>query len=103
MSREKKTFTHSHSLFNSSLIFLEMSNSTYILEEETINSYDLLIPISIRFWLYLIPDILSPLCSIFVLFHPLFDQTLRQALHNHIIIILLCIGLIYELTSVPLL
>jgi hypothetical protein len=33
----------------------------------------------------------------------LFDQTLRQALHNHIIIILLCIGLIYELTSVPLL
>ena len=42
----------------------------------------------------------SLLCSFFVLFHFLSDRTLRQALNNHIIIILLFIGLIYGIASV---
>ena len=43
-------------------------------------------------------------CSVlfFVLFHLLSDRAIRQALNNHIIIVLLVIGLIYEVTSVPL-
>ena len=45
---------------------------------------------------------LSILGSIFVLFHLFFNRALRQAWNNHIIILLLLIGLIYELTSVPL-
>ncbi|CAF1642711.1 unnamed protein product [Adineta ricciae] len=64
--------------------------------------YNIHMPVSIRFWLYLIPNICSIICSIFALFHFLFDRQLRQAMNNHIIIILLFIGLIYELTSVPL-
>jgi hypothetical protein len=54
-----------------------------------------------RFWSYLIFDILSIFSSIFVLYYVLSDRTLRRALHNHIIIVLLFIGLIYELTNIP--
>ena len=63
---------------------------------------DLLISVSVRFWLYLIPNIVSIACVIFVLFHLLSDRTLRQALYNHIIIVLLVIVFIYEVTSIPL-
>ncbi|CAF1668399.1 unnamed protein product, partial [Adineta ricciae] len=66
------------------------------------NPYELRISVSTRFWLYLIPNISSVFCSLFVLYHFLFDRTLRQALNNHIMIVLLFIGLIYEVTSVPL-
>ncbi|CAF1031272.1 unnamed protein product [Adineta ricciae] len=66
------------------------------------NPYELRISVSTRFWLYLIPNISSIFCSLFVLYHFLFDRTLRQALNNHIMIVLLFIGLIYEVTSVPL-
>jgi len=66
------------------------------------NPYELRIPVYVRFWIYLIPNILSLLCSFFVLFHLLFNRALREALNNHIIILLLFIGVIYELTSVPL-
>ena len=48
-----------------------------------------IIPISVRFWIYLIADILSVLCSLFVLYYLLFDRTLRQALNNHVIIVLI--------------
>ena len=70
-------------------------------EKDLGNPYELRIPVYARFWIYLIPNILSLLCSVFVLYHLLFNRTLRQALNNHIIIIII-IGLIYELTSVPL-
>ena len=80
-----------------------MNSSQNISNETDLgNPFELRIPIYIRFWLHLIPNILSLLCSFFVLFHLLFDRTLRQALHNHIIIVLLFIGLIYETISVPL-
>jgi hypothetical protein len=57
---------------------------------------------SLRFWLFVIPNSLSILGSFFVLYYLLFDRTLRQGLHNHVIIVLLFAGLIYELTTVPL-
>ena len=63
--------------------------------------YDIYIPVAVRFWWYLILDILSILCALFVLYQLLFDRALRQALNNHIIIVLLFIGLIYESTTVP--
>ena len=59
------------------------------------------IPPPVQFWIYMIFDILSILCSLFVLYYLLFTRTLRHALHNHIIIILLFVGLIYELTTIP--
>lgn len=59
------------------------------------------IPVAVRLWAYLVSDILSILCSVFVLYYLLRERTLRHALHNHIIIVLLFIGLVNELTSVP--
>lgn len=56
---------------------------------------------SFRFWSYLVLNTGSVLCTLFVLYHLLFDRALRRALHNHIVIILLIVGLIYELTDIP--
>lgn len=54
-----------------------------------------------RFWSYLVLNIGSFICTVFVLYYLLTDKALRHALHNHIIIILLIIGLVYELTDIP--
>ncbi len=59
------------------------------------------IPHIVEFWIYAISDGLSILCSLFVLYDLLFDRTLRKALNNHVIIVLLIMGLIYELTTIP--
>ena len=53
-----------------------------------------------RFWSYVVANTLSVLCSIFVIYHLLADRALRRALNNHIIVVLLVIGLIYELTDI---
>ena len=55
----------------------------------------------VQFWIYLLGDIPSTVCSFFVLYHLLFDRTQRRALHNHVIIVLLIVGLISELTNIP--
>ncbi len=68
-----------------------MSNFKYIFDEN-----DRLISDSIRFWLCLIPNCLSILCSLFALYQLLSDQTFRQALQNHVFILLLFIGSIYQ-------
>lgn len=60
----------------------------------------MIISFTVRAWLYLIPNCLSISCSIFVLYHLLFNRNLRQSLHNHIIVILLTTNLFYELTNV---
>lgn len=59
------------------------------------------VPPSVQFWSYLVLDILSILCSLLVLYCLLVDRTLRTALHNHVVIIILMIGLVYELTNIP--
>ena len=59
------------------------------------------IPPAVRFWTYLIFDILSIICSLFALYYLLSIRVVRRALHNHIIIVLLCTGLLKELINVP--
>jgi hypothetical protein len=78
-----------------------MTSSTSTSENELNNSFEISISVTVRFWLFVIPNSLSILCSLFVLYYLLFDRILRQALHNHVIIILLVAGLIYELTAIP--
>jgi hypothetical protein len=56
---------------------------------------------SIRFWVYLFSNLFSLIFSFFALHFLLTDRTLRRALHNHIIIVLLIVGLIFELTNIP--
>ena len=58
-------------------------------------------PRSLRFWLLLISDIPSIICSIFVLYHLLINRKSRTALHNHTVIILLTIALLFQLTDIP--
>ncbi|CAF1361358.1 unnamed protein product [Adineta steineri] len=59
------------------------------------------IPYIVRFWVFLVSNILSFICCLFVLYQFLFDSNLRRGLHNHVMIIVLIMCLIAELTTVP--
>ena len=81
-----------------------MANSTNTSNNDFFDPYamfDIDIPVAVRFWLYTVFNTLSILCTIFDLYQLLSDRKLRQALNNHIIIILLFTGLVYESTTVP--
>ena len=56
---------------------------------------------TIKFWFYLIFLIPAIACSLFVLYHLLFDRTLRNALNNHIIMVVVIVGLICEVSDYP--
>ncbi len=79
-----------------------MSYINNITDIEYYSGSDFSMSISVRYWLYLVPNVLSILCSLFVLYYLLFDRTLRQALNNHVFIVLLFVGLIFELVDIPL-
>ncbi|CAF0810004.1 unnamed protein product [Adineta ricciae] len=59
------------------------------------------LPDMVKFWVILAALVPSLICSIFVLYHLLFDRALRRGLHNHVIIVLLVICLIDEVTFYP--
>jgi hypothetical protein len=70
---------------------------------EIVDGYDELIPSrQIQFWTILMFEIPSLACIIYLLYHFLFDKNLRQALHNHVIIILLFFVFIVEVIDNPL-
>ncbi len=56
---------------------------------------------TVKFWMYLILLIPSMIFLLFVLYHLLFNRTLRSALNNHVIIVLLLNCLIAETTIYP--
>ncbi|CAF1199659.1 unnamed protein product [Adineta steineri] len=64
-------------------------------------SYEIAIPRIVRFWIILIFYIPSLICSLFVLYYFIASRTLRQALHNHVITLLLIVNFIVQLTSIP--
>lgn len=55
---------------------------------------------SLRFWYFLIFNLLSLGYSLITLYCLLVDRILRRALYNHICILLLCIGILYELIDI---
>ena len=59
------------------------------------------IPRIVRFWTFTISDVLSILCSLFVLYHVLFNRILRQNHGNYVNIFILCVCLIGEVTVIP--
>ncbi|CAF1073748.1 unnamed protein product [Rotaria sp. Silwood1] len=59
------------------------------------------IPRPIRFWLLLLFDIPSIICSLFLFFHLFINKNLRSQLVNHAMIVLLIIGLIIQLVDIP--
>lgn len=56
---------------------------------------------TIRFWTYLIFNTASLICTSLTLFFLLSDRVLRRAPHNHVVIVLLILGFIYECTDIP--
>ena len=76
---------------------MRLSHSNSILQQSEIN-----LPRSVRFWTLLLLVIPSIICSCFLLFHLLINKILRSQLINHIIIVLLILGLIIELVDIPL-
>jgi hypothetical protein len=60
-------------------------------EEQMFNDYTQRLYLT-QFWIYLLLVTPSIMCLLFALYHFLFDRTLRQALHNHMIIVLLGIN-----------
>jgi hypothetical protein len=56
---------------------------------------------TVKFWSYLTILIPSIVCSLFAIYHLLSDRTLRRSLNNHVIIVLLIIGLVPQVTDYP--
>ena len=77
----------------------DQNNSSY--EHKSLLPSKIAISRIVGFWIILPFYIPSLLCSFFVLYHFSFNRTLRQALHNHVIIIILFINLIVQLTNIP--
>lgn len=75
-------------------------NSTTSFNNSSLPPMPLILPI-IKFWLYFIFLLPSIICTLFVLYYLLFDRTLRRALNNHVIILLLLTVLFCEVTMYP--
>ena len=56
----------------------------------------------LQFWTVLIVEIPSLACTLFLLYHLLLDRRFRQAMHNHVIIVLLMLTLGIEIFDNPL-
>ncbi|CAF1016263.1 unnamed protein product [Adineta steineri] len=79
------------------------SNSSTEINDDTDDDLEDIIPSSpVQFWTFLIFQIPSLACTVFLLFHLLFDRKLRTALNNHIVIILLLLTLCIEIFDNPL-
>ncbi|CAF0745914.1 unnamed protein product [Adineta steineri] len=73
-----------------------ISNETW-----DIDSPEFSLPISISFWLLIIFNVPSLICSLKLLYHLINDNSLRKSLNNHVIIALLIIGLFSQLIDIP--
>ncbi|CAF3119806.1 unnamed protein product [Rotaria sp. Silwood2] len=65
-------------------------------------SSEISLPRFVRFWILILLDIPSVMCTLFLLFHLITNRTLRHEINNHIIIILLAFGLAGQLIDIPL-
>ena len=59
-------------------------------------------PSAVQFWTFLIFEIPSLACAIFLLYHLFFNPELRRALHNHVIIVFLLLTFFIEVFDNPL-
>ncbi|CAF4003340.1 unnamed protein product [Adineta steineri] len=60
------------------------------------------IPLIGRFWMFLISNCASFICSVFVLYYLLFDKNLRRGLNSHVLIVGLIFNLFALVLDVPL-
>ncbi|CAF4087873.1 unnamed protein product, partial [Rotaria sp. Silwood2] len=64
-------------------------------------SFDSLPPFVARFWILLPPEIASTLCTFIVLFYIFTNRKARSSIKNHVLVILLLLGLAIQLIDVP--
>ncbi|CAF1201685.1 unnamed protein product [Adineta ricciae] len=69
---------------------------------EAFDTLEISLPRSVRFWLLLLVDTPSIICSFILLFYLFGNRTARQALNNHAIVVIILFGLGTELIDVPL-
>ncbi|CAF1527111.1 unnamed protein product [Adineta ricciae] len=70
--------------------------------EETFDTLEISLSRPIRFWLLLLTDCPSIICSFILLIHFFRNRIARQALNNHVVILLILFGLGTQLIDVPL-
>ncbi len=58
-------------------------------------------PRLVSFWIVLPVYVPSFICCLFVVYCFIFNRTIRQALHNHVIIVLMFINVIIQFTNIP--
>jgi len=68
---------------------------------DSFESSEISLPRTVRFWLLLLFDIPSLICTFLLVYHIIYDQALRKALSNHVIILLLILGSTSEFFDVP--
>jgi hypothetical protein len=68
---------------------------------DSFESSEISLPRTVRFWLLLLSDIPSIICTFLLLYHLIYDRALRTALSNHVIILLLILGSTTELIEIP--
>jgi hypothetical protein len=73
-----------------------MDNTSEITNDELIPSRQ------VQFWTILVVQIPSLACTIYLLYHLLFDKKLRKALHNHVILLLIFFSFLVEVIDNPL-
>ena len=71
-------------------------------DENSFTSSEISLSRPVRFWILIILDSSSTVCAIYLLYHLLVNRTLRKSISNHVIIILLLMGLATQLIDVPL-
>ena len=76
-----------------------MNNSNLSLYDN-ITQWSSTVGYPVRFWAFLFANIFSLLSGFFDLYYLLSDASLRQALHNYVVIILLWLGIFYESTNI---
>ncbi|CAF3629765.1 unnamed protein product [Rotaria sp. Silwood1] len=67
----------------------------------TFASTEISLPRVVRFWILLLFDVPSTICTFYVLFCILIDKRLRSAVKNHVLVVLLILGLGTQLIDVP--
>lgn len=68
---------------------------------ESFATSEISLPRSVRFWLLILTDIPSIICSFILLIYLIGNRTARNALYNHVIILLIIFGLGTELIDIP--
>jgi hypothetical protein len=100
------SFPHRVQNFQQDMVFAKASYNSNTLESQVVQDVLPIImltsaPSIACFWIMLVPLGLAVVCSFFILYHFLFDRTMRASLSNHVFIALLLVGLLYLLFDIP--